>query len=57
MAGRSKEASCRMVESAHRPPEGDRCLHRRQSRVEYLYDKPYSDNKKVRVAGPSPSKA
>ncbi len=30
----------------------DRRLHRRQGRVEYLYDKPYADPARVRVAGP-----
>src|ERR1700719_3864400 len=35
------------------PPEGNRGLHRGQSRYRIpLYDKPYADNKKVRVAGP-----
>ena len=47
----------RMVEAAHCPAEGDRRLDRRQGRFEYLYDKPYEDNKKVRVAGRSRSRA
>jgi adenine-specific DNA-methyltransferase len=33
-------------------PAGDRRLHRRQGEFEYLYDKPYQDKRKVRVAGP-----
>ena len=41
-----------LVGGAHRPPEGDRRLDRRRAESEYLYDKPYVDNARVRVAGP-----
>ena len=42
-----------MVEAAHRTPEGDRCLSSPpMPDYEYLYDKPYEDRSKVRVAGP-----
>ena len=33
MAGEREEAARRVVAAAHRPPEGDRRLHRRQGRV------------------------
>jgi adenine-specific DNA-methyltransferase len=41
-----------MVGGAHRPPEGDRRLIAKRADVEYLYDKPYVDKSRVRVAGP-----
>jgi len=41
-----------MVGRPHRPPEGNRCLHRAKAEFEYLYDKPYPDTSKIRVAGP-----
>ena len=41
-----------MVGAAHRPAEGDRRLNRARAEYEYLYDKPYEDRSKVRVAGP-----
>ena len=52
MAGRDQEAARRLVDRAHRPPEGDRRLDRREGRFEFLYDRPYEDKKTVRVAGP-----
>ena len=41
-----------MVGSAHRAPEGDRRLDRGKADFEYLYDKPYVDKDRIRVAGP-----
>jgi adenine-specific DNA-methyltransferase len=40
------------VESAHRPAEEIDASIAAKAEFEYLYDKPYADNKKVRVAGP-----
>jgi adenine-specific DNA-methyltransferase len=41
------------VASPHRAAEGDRQASiAAKAEFEYLYDKPYHDNKKVRVAGP-----
>ena len=37
---------------AHRPPKRNRRFIAARAEYEYLYDKPYEDNKKVRVAGP-----
>ena len=42
-----------MVGGAHRPPEGDRRLDRRAAPMSsILYDRPYEDKSRVRVAGP-----
>jgi adenine-specific DNA-methyltransferase len=41
-----------MVGRPHRPAEGDRRLHRQAADVELLYDRPYQDASRVRVAGP-----
>ena len=40
------------LKSPYRVSNRDRCLHRCKGRYEYLYDKPYEDKKRVRVAGP-----
>ena len=53
VAGRSEETARRLVAGPHRPAEGDRCKSiAAKAEFEYLYDKPYEDKKKVRVAGP-----
>jgi len=51
MARASEETSHRLVAGAHRPTERDRRLHRK-AEFEKLFDKPYEDKKRVRVAGP-----
>ena len=47
-----EEAARRLVAGAHRRQrEIDRSIAAK-AEFEYLYDKPYEDNKRVRVAGP-----
>ena len=52
VAGRGEETARRLVAGPHRPAEGDRHSIAAKAEFEYLYDKPYEDKKKVRVAGP-----
>ena len=45
--------TCPLLGGAHCPPEGDRTPRfAAKAEHEYLYDKPYEDKKRVRVAGP-----
>ena len=57
LAGRRKTGARRVVGGADCAAEGDRRLDRGQAEFEYLYDKPYPDNSRIRVAGRSRSRA
>ena len=53
LAGRGSGDASTVVGGAHHPAAGDRRLPSRPGpTTEYLYDKPYEDGRKVRVAGP-----
>jgi len=52
MVGRSKETAFAVVGKPHYPQKEIDASIAAKAEYEYLFDKPYEDNKKVRVAGP-----